>query len=507
MFFSYQDGAISKYFNFTGVDAGTWTASPNPDGGPGADQINIWNSLTSSYTQLTVGGSVTLESTTISIGFSAQIGQVDLDDLTLTDINTSINVLSNGDFEDWNAYDDLNDYYDTFMRNIETITSLLVKESTPVNVHSGTYSAKLVSGADDIDVSLHILQAFYNNDDNGIDGQKVKISIFSKAGTGSGMIVLVNKDIRTDNDGQLLYNFSGVNAGKWTNPGEGEISTDFFYVITDDANWKEVILDNIPVPESKEISVILTSPNAIGEYCYFDDISLKIYSRDRVDPLLFISDLDVKDLYYEDTLSFTQYNDSTGIAKNPAFFGKYTVLANMIEPESGRVTLFTDAPGFIAISSDSDGDGKEGPSPFAVGTPMVPEDAVNQISSNALLGIAEDIDVKTTGETLFDFNLPSGYKIINPTIVVECIDSQSLNGDYQLQWIETENNNSYWGTTPAIISPGNQRAFTFYDQSYAIPTAGGIDLPMAINVNVADTGTSGTINVYLFGTLIVDSQN
>lgn len=402
--FRYESEGNTYYFNFDGDDAGTWTQTF--EGNPNVKLV--FDSIGTTYESLTFGGTLPIESSSITVEMWSENGQVDIDDVSFQDSVTLDEMVSNGGFENWTERDVLADWYDGNIGNQEMITdSELVKEET--EVYSGDYSVKLVTGEDvGNNGSPHILGQVLEN----LEGQYFKFSVYSKNGTGAGQIVFVNNDIEGENEIKF-YNFTGANAGTWTLSAPGGPTSDQTYSITGATEWTQVTLDNIPIPETGTTFVIMMSPSGISEYCYYDLASFKQYTRDLIEPLTLKSDLDINDILPGETLLLTIYDDATGVADNPLILGKYIPLALTLNKQNDRLSIYTDALGYNFINGETGGD-----APISVGDAVLPTDATNQTNSLSVLAVigtdsevSVPIDFTEEAQTLL-YTVPDGYDVI-----------------------------------------------------------------------------------------------
>jgi len=147
---------------------------------------------------------------------------------------------------------------------------------------------------------------------------------------------------------------------------------------------------------------------AENEVCYFDDLSIKSYTAaPAILPFLLDNDSDVKDMsVYDDQMIGLRFNDSTGVATNPLESGKYIPLAMTRDEESGRIMFFSDGTGYDLRSYGT----LVTRGGVAVGTPTIPQDALNATNTQTVLATSAAINMKTVAITLL-YTVPAGYTL------------------------------------------------------------------------------------------------
>lgn len=124
--------------------------------------------------------------------------------------------------------------------------------------------------------------------------------------------------------------------------------------------------------------------------------------------------------------------------------------------------------------------------------------ALNGYVASALLG-STDINLKTVEAVSIGYTLGGNKKIINPIIVVELTAGDTLSGDATM----TIGNNSATydnllaSTTLTQTNPSQRTIAT----TTAIPVCDDSG-EIFVNVTGADSGTSGTATIYLYGTIV-----
>jgi len=264
-----SDEVENNWYNFTGDNAGTWVSG---DPSPPAEAYYLFSDVTTTYAQFTYPGTITAPSDQnrqVQIYFNngEEGGSLYIDDISVVDTVSSTELISNGGFENWTSFDYLTSWVNSSFLS-ETTLSSLEKESTIV--HSGSYSAKLTTGASDTTPSQHFIgQELF---DGSTNFDKFNLSFWSRNNNAPGQIFLVDSLTSTT---PYAYNFSGINAGTWTileSP-----TAENVYEIPSTTTWTKTTLFNLPASPTKILSAVFTSPANIGESCYFDDLSLKIY--------------------------------------------------------------------------------------------------------------------------------------------------------------------------------------------------------------------------------------
>lgn len=261
------------------------------------------------------------------------------------------------------------------------------------------------------------------------------------------------------------------------------------------------------VPSSGKIFVVALTAgmaSAEGDDVYYDDISLKPITT-GADVKLFprYNASDVKDLTTDDFIDFSQLEDSTSIAVNPIVEGKFYPLATIYSVAQNLMAFYTDAASVAFVNGAT-----LQAIPIETGTPLIPTQAVNQENSTALIAVSDTVDLKVTGNVVFnipgsttDYELPTGYELENPRIGYKILTADALagNGTFTVGTNSPNNDNIFGTYLVTGDAVGESRHYDYSGFDYVVCSTPG---KIYINVTSADLGTAGTARFFLYGTLI-----
>ena len=213
VYYAYPDGDDEVYYNFSGVNIGTWTIGGD---GPSGDQMEIL-ALTDSYTQkvFTTSAVVPAEKSgavavVTILGGSGKTAVLDNLEVLVDGVDAAVN----GTFEAWTTVDYTPTDWDFGQVQPEGGGDDSTIEREEVIVDSGTYSVKFTINNDKGPYVAQLIESS--------GGSTVSLSYKARK---SESLLDVNTEAFLYDDDPLtatkMWNFGGVNAGTWTDIGEG----------------------------------------------------------------------------------------------------------------------------------------------------------------------------------------------------------------------------------------------------------------------------------------------
>lgn len=445
------EGDSQLYYQFSGDNVGTWVQS-------GLESTSVYTCVggegiyaTCSPTAFEIPAGV--ESVVLRF---LSIEQAKIDNVSLKNEAEEEQVV-NGGFENWTEIfpegfiaDNLGD---------EGGDGACEKEET--EYHSSPYSAKITQG---VDAPSFIFAGVLGGLQEGNSG---KITFYAKAGTANDLkVMLWNgwEDFK-------MYAFTGENAGNWTVFNDDIFADENFYKSFTLTN--EWVKYEIEAPGEGEnfIPVIFASETPGGTF-YIDDMEGYIVSAELVD---------YHSLKIRENALATTPGDALLNIKSADNYSLFRIGAR------GKITS-------EAVAS-WDFENK----PVKVGWNGIP---ANNPSENALNGYTGskyyfkvELDLKVTDEVDLSVG-KDGYRFMPTMVVAETISADSLSGDAQFYLADKTD-----FLVPIVYSTSLNkcRQANLTNTDFAISGSGK---PLRIVRNVVDSGTSGVIAVYIFGTLI-----
>ena len=147
---------------------------------------------------------------------------------------------------------------------------------------------------------------------------------------------------------------------------------------------------------------------------------------------------------------------------------------------------------------------------ISVEDPTSPESPITKeyFESNAvvLLGQTEvgAINLKNVTTTPTDFDMPNGYRLINPQVMMVTETAEALNVNATIKVGTADNYDNIFSLLSYEGSSGHQRLTNLSGSAGGVVNNAG---EVKFNVTVADTGTSGTATGYLFGMLVEEDDD
>lgn len=382
------------------------------------------------------------------------------------------------DFETWVLYDSdtgagsyniLYNWQDiTFLPGTGEDYSAIIEQE---DLGGGAYAAKLTSTLSGENNKLLIL-----NSGRGVTGVAGTYYTFyadmkSTAGTGTPVFVFFNDYFRSATQ---VYNFT---TAAWENY-TGDLAT------LDSDNIKAQTTTTEFV--EKSVAVVVPVSGKI-----FIAVSSSASDQDPV----FVKDLEAKPTVFPDAESlfeFTNASDAANLDANDTVFEFKTT--------GGTDKSFLKMDGTGVISTELDDINLSGEYVRVKASGAKVDYALNYTSGYSLLGVSDSVNLKNTGSTTMNFTLPSGYKIMNPTFLIEVTAADTLSGDatFTIGTNSDTFDNILGSTTQTLTSTLQLGLPSTGGPFFICSTAGAV----YVKLTGADSGTSGTAKFYLFGTLI-----
>ena len=449
--------------------------------GPIGNNTDTHN-LTTSWVQYTHADSASLdvpESGTINvvIASSAVSGEISwIDSATLEPTSGGASVLADGSFEDpdttdegWPGGFDSEDYID------DNDSDWVVTRSA--DSQSGTYAMKLTSDADGDSGMVMVDQKIA---EEPVAGESFKAKVYVKRENADDasnftFIALNESDFE---DATLIYDWV---SEEWKPIADKDDDCKDVRTLT--GAYVEYISDNVTCPEAGGLSLMFAHEAGEGaedESIFLDNIrAYKLVGGPAVTASSFENASDYSNMDATDAALLIKTTDGTG--KELLRVGVDGAVTNggIGFDFSGEAVLF-DEP-----------EEQDEPVPLI----YFETHGVTLLGKTAKGGI----NLKSTGKTVTDFDMPDGYRLINVQIVIVTETSEALNVGGTLK---VGNNIDADNIRSSIAYPQNavqQRTSDCSGSDNTVLSTAGL---VSFNLTVADGGTSGTATGYIFGTLI-----
>ncbi len=448
------EGNSQLYYQFSGDNVGTWVQS-------GLEPTSVYTCVggegiyaTCSPTAFEIPAGV--ESVVLRF---LSIEQAKIDNVSLKNEAEEEQVV-NGGFENWTEIFPEGFIADNFVD--ENGDGACEKEET--EYHSSPYSAKITQG---VDASSFIFAGVLGGLQEGNSG---KITFYAKAGTANDLKVMLWNGL----EDFKMYAFTGENAGNWLASNDDYFSDENFYKSFTLTN--EWVKYEIEAPGEGEnfIPVIFASETPGGTF-YIDDMEGFILSREPVD----YHKVKLTDNYAEMISADNVFNIET--ADDYSLFrigarGKITGDAvQSWDFENKQVKVgYNNSPANVTQES-----------------------ALNGFSGAKYQALVE-IDLKEVGNTILSLSREN-YRFVPMMIISETTAADNLSGDADVYLADEDG--PMMGITYST-SLGKSRSSSF-GSDFEI---GAVGQDLSVRVNTVDSGTSGTLKIYIIGFFIFDQE-
>jgi hypothetical protein len=249
-------------------------------------------------------------------------------------------------------------------------------------------------------------------------------------------------------------------------------------------DWTLCTNEDIPMPESGRISFAYITGGETGGRITVDDAENQFKSSTSINGF---------ELYLTQPLStLTEYDFIFGILDS---MGSYALRFQ----GNGSITSYYSRLDFKVTK-------------IGVGNADSPGDALNGQTGIALLGTAEDLDLKEVN-TLDLYTVPTGYELLAPRVFLKLTEADGIDsfnvGEVTAGSNSTSFDNVSWNPDIRLNGLLAVGQGTYLDQPTALTIKSVIDEEVTIRLNVK-TGYTATGNVvgkaYIFGTLIEKSE-
>lgn len=390
----YQSGETWYAWNWTGAAAGTFTEVVDEE--YSADQ-KYTPTLTTAYTEF-ITDEITVPSgiTEITTVFYSQDSDVYLDDATY--VVNELAPASISDFETWELaeFEDFNGSnllyaYNVVQGGASTYGKMEREETIK---HAGSYSVKLTPGDNGFTAPTQT--------HTGLSASAYDVSIagYTPSTNTAGVAAIAIFDMNVGEEGIRHWD---TETEAWV---EG-VEDSAIGLDDEEDEWVEKTF-RVTTSVSEEICVaFLNKDGDTDDVVYLDSFELQpVTPAEEVVIFTNENDSDIANISSNDQINAVILEDSTGVATDPVLEGKFVISATVYSPETGRVVNYTDATGFYNMK------GATGYlAPTAVGTPVLPTDAVNQTNTPTILngnGLGVDVDLKEVAITTL-YTVPTGY--------------------------------------------------------------------------------------------------
>ena len=450
----YANGENNYYYQFSGDNIGTWQQS-------GLEPESAYNCVggegvyaTCSPTAFTIPAGVTELNLRL-----LSVNEAKLDNVSIVDGEAN-DVVTNGGFENWKEVfptgfiaTDLDD---------EGGDGECVKEDA--DFHSTPYSAKIVQGTESQSfVFLGILSGL-------TEGTTGRISFWAKEGTASSFKMMLWNGLE---DGEI-YMFSGDNAGEWLPLDEGLFEDPNAYTeITLSDEWEQYTIE---APENGQYLIpVFFANETAGSTYYLDDIE-----GFEIQPEI----LTYHTLKIRDTATVTTTNDTLLDIKSSDDYSLFKVGARgKITSEVVKYWDFNNKQ--VKVGADT--------SPSNI----LQESALNGFSGAKYQALVE-IDLKEVGNTILSLSREN-YRFVPMMIISETTAADNLSGDADVYLADEDG--PMMGITYST-SLGKSRSSSF-GSDFEI---GAVGQDLSVRVDTVDSGTSGTLKIYIIGFFIFDQE-
>jgi len=262
-YYAYTSGEDVYYYNFTGVNVGTWTIAAE---GPSSDQMATL-SATDSYAQV-VGTTATIPVGILSVAAGyASVGTIGhellVDNVEI--LNNGVDEAVNGTFETWenSEYTSLDDWDVGEIAYVAGDHSTIGKEA--VVVQAGLAAVKMTINNDSSPYVAQLLSK--------VRGDNAEFVVYSRKAASVNEtkleIFLYDDEVAT---ATKMWNFSGASAGTWTDIGGGPGADQKVETTLTDSYAK--IESSFDFPETGQVYIWFVGRSAVNsEIVYVDTAS------------------------------------------------------------------------------------------------------------------------------------------------------------------------------------------------------------------------------------------
>jgi len=280
VYYLYADELDNAYaYNFTGVDAGTWTAVVD---GPGSDQIEIislsdaWAQRTSTPVTAPASGVAFVDVGFFSAGSENDVALYDDMEFLVNSVNTLS--LSNGNFETWNTIPTSPASWAT--GSFINISGGAFGAETSI-VHGGTYAAKSTWGWD---ASGNVYNYISTSTASLTPGDTYRVSAWSRANDSASVsarlsLAVFNGPVSSATQVYDFYNNGWIAYTTSTNPAWNETGVQEEQRFVTTGTYQEFTSESFVVPASGNITIALYGKgDKVGDVydvAYIDDVTLR----------------------------------------------------------------------------------------------------------------------------------------------------------------------------------------------------------------------------------------
>lgn len=476
--YAYDSGEDTYNYNFTGVDAGTWTID---GGGPTSDQLYPCTPGDGVYAQ-TVAPLATAPAAGVDDGYIAFISNGDDGDIVLIDdIDVeidSVSSITNGTFEAWS--NTLNEEFpleDWDYQKGAFWDDGYVSQSASAN--GGTYAVTITVPAVKTGYGGYIWQTIA-----GTAGDSIDLSVYTKTtNSKTGYMILLDGEVAAQTqEWDFVANTWDTQQTTVTDlPGTSNALT-----LSGTGSYVENT-ETATFPASGNIIILLMTDDGDGGPNVYDFdmvtgivdvesggndyVGLKGYSLSDSDDFE-----DTDELLLVETSSGT----TTDVLKILAD-GQFSIINNLVDFK----TAGTDIKVQTATLADH---------------PVSKTYLESNLSPLTIVPLGSvSVDYKTEAQYDLSYTVPTGYKLISAFTTVETtvatapnLDGAASIGTTGGSWVDAVS------SVPGASSTVGNVTMAFLSGTTAI-AAGGI---LKVNVGTADTGTALNATVTLFGYII-----
>ena len=230
--------------------------------------------------------------------------------------NTDVEQLTDGSFEDW----EITGYTPDDFGSDNPLGATVAQRFA--DSHAGDYAILLT--ADAANGPIYISDMWANEGAMAEDEATLQVRMYAKRGTGSGNLII--RYLCYDGETEYTYNFTGVNAGTWTETG-GPPSSDQMETLTLTNEYAQVTSTQvtIPVGYTGGMALFIAVSSNTGDTVLVDDFELLIDASDEAVNGNFESWTAVEELTYWESGDLNEANGEIVKEETIVYSGDYAV--------------------------------------------------------------------------------------------------------------------------------------------------------------------------------------
>ena len=230
--------------------------------------------------------------------------------------NTPVEQLTDGSFEDWG----ITGYTPDDFGSDNPLGATVGQRSE--DSHAGDYALLLT--ADAASGPIYISDMWANEGAEAEDEATLQVRMYAKRGTGSGNLII--RYLCNDGETEYTYNFTGVNAGTWTETG-GPPSSDQMETLTLTSEYVQVTSTQVTIPEgyTEGMALFVAVSSNTGDTVLVDDFELLIDASDEAVNGNFESWTAVEELTYWESGDLNEANGDIVKEETIVYSGDYSV--------------------------------------------------------------------------------------------------------------------------------------------------------------------------------------